>query len=395
MKKIIILHHVSAQGGGTKSLLDMAVMLQKNYEVVICLPKGSKETIAYAQKYGITCYEVKTPIPSLNIYSGFPGYLNRYFLSRLMRFRYNKKLVEELMGLKPDAIFFNTVVTTPIAKDIPDTVKNVCIVRETFRKSIFNRIYKKVLEKKFAGVAYIAKHEKSVINLTRPIQTVVPDCLEPREVQQYSMEEARSVCNLPQNKFCVLFMGGMVQIKGLDILLKAMQRMDENYVAVVGGTVAPDILKISYIMKHFYNIGYAKYLLCVRKLLPRMVKDGKIVLAGYVQDVAPYFSACDTVVFPSTSAHQPRPGIEAGVFHKSVVLSDYKATKEYFLDGYNAVVFAPGNGRQLAEKIRYLREHPGENERLAENNYKASEQKHNYKATQDKLKRFFEYILRT
>ena len=70
------------------------------------------------------------------------------------------------------------------------------------------------------------------------------------------------------------------------------------------------------------------------------------------------------------------------------------STKEYFLDGYNAVVFAPRNGRQLADKIRYLREHPGENERLAENNFKASEQKHNYKATQDKLKRFFENILK-
>lgn len=388
MKKILIIHHVSSQGGGTKSLIDMAIMLQKKYDVVICLPKGSEETIAYAKCYSIKCYETKVQIPSLNVYSGFPGYLNRYFISRLIRFRHNKEFVEELMRLEPDAIFYNTVVTSPIAKDVPDGIKNVCIVRETFISSLFNRVFKKVFESKFSGVAYIAEHEKDFLHLKNPYQIVIPDCLEPKTVKKYSMEAARTVCNIPKDKFCILFMGGTIQIKGLDVLLKAMEELDQNYIAVVAGNIDQDILKMSYIVKHFYNVKYVRYLLRVKKRLMHMVEAGQVILTGYIQDSAAYFEACDTVVFPATAAHQPRPCIEAGVYHKSVILSDYKATREYFLDGYNALTFLPGNWMQLAEKIKYLRHHPEENSRLAENNHLMSMQKHNYSETQNKLNVF-------
>lgn len=393
MEKILIVHHVPSQGGGTKSLIDMAIMLKEKYDVLICLPKGSKETIACAERYSIKCYETRTEIPSLNVYSGFPGYLNRYFISRLLRFRKNKEFVSELMELKPDAIFYNTIVTSLIAKDVPSGVKNVCIVRETFINSIFNKKFKRNFENKFSGVAYIAEHEKDFLQLQNPRQIVIPDCLEPKEVKRYGREEARNICNIPQEKFCVLFMGGLIQIKGLDVLLGAMERLNQDYVAIIAGNIDFGVLRTTYIVRHFYNFKYVRYLFRVKKKLKPLVDSGKIMLIGYIQDSAAHFESCDTVVFPSTSAHQPRPCIEAGEFHKSVILSDYEATKEYFQNGYNALTFMPGNAKQLAEKIQYLKNNPEENLKLGENNFLMSKQKHNYKVTQDRLNEFFDHIM--
>ena len=124
-----------------------------------------------------------------------------------------------------------------------------------------------------------------------------------------------------------------------------------------------------------------------------MEESGKIIRIGYVTDISPYMSICDTVVFPSTAAHQPRPCIEAGNYERSCVISDYDATKEYFIDGYNALTFKPGDSQDLADKLKYLASNPKQNAELAFNNKKMSQEKHNFTITQKKLYSFFERIL--
>ncbi len=393
MKKILIIHHVSSLGGGTKSLLDMAVMLNKKYDVTICIPAGSTQIVKLAEKYSIKVYQTKTPIPSFNLYSGMPSYFSRYFLSRLFRFIHNKKLVRELMGLKPDAIFYNSIVTALIAKDVPLPVKNICIVRETIKGSLLNFIYKLVFEKKFSGVAYIAEHEKNALSIKVPLQAVIPDSLEPREIKFYPKGKIRSELNIGIDKFCILFMGGITQIKGLDVLLDAIDKLDDNYLAIIAGEINFNLLSDVYILKHIYNINYAKFLFKVKRKLFKLREEGKILFTGYVNDIAPYMNACDVVVFPSTSAHQPRPCIEAGVFKRTVVISDFDATKEYFKNGYNALTFQPGNALELANKIKFLSENIEKREWLAMNNQKMSEELHNYQKIQEELNCFFDKAL--
>lgn len=392
-KTVLILHHVSGLGGGTNSLIDMALMLKDKYRAIICVPDGSEEMCKLAEKFEIEAYEVKTPIPSFNLYSGMPGYFNRYFWSRILRFRKNKQLVAELMQLHPNAVFFNTSVTALIAKDLPQTVKKVCIVRETFIPSPLNRIIWNNFERRFDGVAYIAQHEMDYIHITRPLQIVVPDCLEPAAITIYDRAEMRREYGIPCDCFCALFMGGLDRIKGLDVMLKAAERLDESFKVIVAGKIDMRRFSWKFLVMHLYHFSLVRYLLSVRKRLKRLTKAGKVIQTGYILDIAPYMSMCDTVVFPSTAAHQPRPCIEAGNFERSCVLSDFDATKEFFKDGYNALTFQPGNDRDLAEKLRFLHENPEINVQLAANNRKMSRKKHDFAATQKKLAGFFETIL--
>lgn len=393
MKTVLIIHHVSELGGGTNSLFDLALMLQKNYRPIICVPANSREIRRIAEQYGIEVYEIKTPIPSLNVYSGMPGYFNRYFLSRLLRFRNNKHLVEELLILKPDAICFNTSVTALIAQDIPKGIKKICIVRETFIPSIFNGVIRKNLAERFDGIGYIAEHEKNFININGPKQVVIPDSLVPQAYEKWDKVAVRKEYNIPANVFCVLFMGGLVPIKGLDIMLKAVEKLDDSVVTIIAGKIDKRVFSTRFILTHFHNVSYVRFVLSVRNRLERLRKTGKVIEMGYVRDITPYMIMCDTVVFPSTAAHQPRPCIEAGFFKRSCILSDYDATKEYFKDGYNALTFEPGKHMDLVKKIKYLQANPDLNRQLAANNYKMSTEKHDFEKIRTTLKNFFEELL--
>lgn len=393
MKTVLIIHHVSTLGGGTNSLIDIALMLKKHYRTIICVPSGSYDIQRLAERYEIEVYETKTPIPSFNLYSGMPGYFDRYFWSRLFRFRKSKQLVAELLQFKPDAVFFNTSVTALIAKDIPDNIKKVCIVRETFIKSPFNNIIKRNFEKRFDGIAYIAEHEKSYINVNVPEQVVIPDCLNPKDYVELSKNEERLKIGIPENAFCSLFMGGMVKIKGLDVMLKALDYLDDNFITIIAGEIDKSVFGRKYIITHLHHISYLMFILRVRGRLNRLSKKGKIIETGYVNNIATYMAICDTVVFPSTVAHQPRPCIEAGNYTKSCVISDFDATKEYFIDGYNSLTFRPGNAYDLASKLKYLAENPKLNAELSLNNKKMSQEKHDFIAIQNRLYEFFETIL--
>lgn len=393
IKTVLILHHVSSLGGGTKSMIDAAIMLKNKYRVVLCVPSGSDKIRNIAEENHIEIYETKTPIPSLNLYSGMPGFLSRYFWATLFRFRKNKELISEMMDLRPDAVIFNTSVTALIAKDLPASVKKICIVRETFLDSRFNRIIRRNFEERFDGVAYLAQHELEYIHVKKPLQIIIPDCLEPNSISAYDPYAARKRLGIPENCFCSLFMGGLIQIKGLDVLLKAAEKLEDHYKFIVAGEINEAAFANKFLFSHFYNIRYIRFLMAVKKRLKKMEESGKVIRIGYVTDISPYMSICDTVIFPSTAAHQPRPCIEAGNYERSCILSDYDATREYFIDGYNALTFRPGDPQNLADKIKYLAANPKKNAELALHNKRMSQEKHDFAATQQGLGRFLKTIL--
>ena len=394
MSRVIILHHVSGQGGGTKSMIDLGVMLSRQHEVILCIPKNSAETVRLAEEHGLKCHELNTPIPSLNVFSGAPGILSGYFLTRAARFVHTTRLVSEMMSLNPDIVIFNTFVITPIAAALPEGVKRIGVVRETFRPSPLTGLIRKSLNDYCDGVIYIAKYDMDFIHLDRPKQLVTPDCLEPRAVVVRDRTALKKEMGIPEHSFCALFMGGLTPVmKGLDILLEAAEFLDDGFRIIVAGNINHSALTRRFILTHLHNPSYARYLNAVRTRLEPLTAAGKVIQTGYVTDISPYMTVCDTVVFPSTAAHQPRPCIEAGMFYRSVVLSDYEATREYFRDGVNALTFRPKDPRDLAEKLRFLRDNPELNRRLSENNYKFSQELHNYAATRERFVAFLNEVL--
>ena len=304
-----------------------------------------------------------------------------------------RKFAKEIMKLNPDTVIFNSIVTCISAGFIPKSVKKIAFVRETFNRTFIDRIYKKIFEDHFDGVCFIAKSESEYINLKNPTTTVIPDCLAPKEILILSKKEACNIERLDKEKFNILFLGGIEYIKGADIILKAISLLNDDYHLIVAGYFDEKQLSFKSLLKHWYSPRLLMNRLKIRIFYKKLNKRKQITCIGFKNDISSLMCSSDVVVFPSNKAHQSRPGIEAGEYMKTVIISDYEATREYFTNGYNAITFKPRNSKDLRNKIKYLNENHTLLNELGKNNYKMTRSKHDYYMTQIKLRDYLNKII--
>src|SRR5437867_586055 len=135
----------------------------------------------------------------------------------------------------------------------------------------------------------------------------------------------------------VLFVGRMVDHKGIENLLEAAR-----------------------------SVAYAKFLLVgggpeldpARRLATRLGIAGRIVFAGEVpyEDLPEYFAACDMFVLPSVSRLEAFGivALEAMASGKPVVVTDIPGVREVITDGKEGLLADPVNPEDLALKMRVL-----------------------------------------
>jgi rhamnosyl/mannosyltransferase len=133
----------------------------------------------------------------------------------------------------------------------------------------------------------------------------------------------------------VLFVGRLVPYKGTDVLLSAARDIRGKILIVGDGPLMEGL----------------------RNRVRREGLDGKVVLAGNVADLKPYFHACDLLVLPSVS-HLEAFGIvqmEAMAFGKPSVSSDLQTGVTYInLPGRTGLSFPVGDATKLAGAVNRL-----------------------------------------
>jgi glycosyltransferase involved in cell wall biosynthesis len=391
MTKICVIHHSTGFGGGTNSFIDLLEMLITKHDVVACIPQNSSTLANKLKVLGIPFYEIINPISIFPNYSGGPSFFSRTFFKELIKRKYNQAVADEITNLKPDIVIFNTIVISFLAGLLNPSIKKICFVRETFNRSILNLLYKKNFESFFTGVCFIASHEEEYINLKKPYTKVIPDCLHPRNIAFLDRQEVCDKENVSINNFIILFMGGQDPIKGLDVLLKSLYVLKDDHITLLlAGSSNLEGLTLKAILKKTINPKFVIWLLKIKYYFRKVNQINKIHILGYRQDIAPLMCLADVVIFPSTKPHQPRPAIEAGEYYKTIIISDYECTKEYFIDHYNALVFKPGNAKSLASKIESLKNDVDLRKVLGQNNFLMTQRKHNYLEIKSKLLSFID-----
>ncbi|MGC8669729.1 MAG: glycosyltransferase [Candidatus Micrarchaeia archaeon] len=135
------------------------------------------------------------------------------------------------------------------------------------------------------------------------------------------------------NKKVVLYIGRLSKEKHLEVLIKAIKRLDDDYVLAIGGT-GPS-------MPYYIDL--------VRKLnLSKKVK-----FMGFVpEDLLPnYYAAADVVCLPSTFETQGIVTLEAMATGTPVVGANKLALEEIIRNGKNGEKFKPGSFTDCARKI--------------------------------------------
>lgn len=384
MKTIVIVHHTGEWGGATKSLIDLCEMLKNDYHVIVCIPKGYNDFSTKIARYGCSVYEADSIIPFINLYSGSPPIISVVTARSIKSLKNIKRFCTEILSLKPNVVIFNTLITAVSGRYLAKHTKVICIDRETLNTKFSKLFYRRLLDGKIDALTCLSEYERRKLNFKKSITMVFADCVRIDSLSNEDQVIVRGRERIPDDKYVILFMGGMAKIKGADIILRAMESLDNRFMLVFAGEVDESKLSRKQLLVH--DIKYPGLFLFKKRVIRYYYKikgTEKLYEPGLRDSIDDLIIASDIVVFPSTSVHQPRPCIEAGAYYKPVIISDYPETAEYFEEGYNALVFKPGNSNDLAKKIKYAAENKRKMEMIGKNNRKMTEEKHNYYMMED------------
>jgi glycosyltransferase involved in cell wall biosynthesis len=170
--------------------------------------------------------------------------------------------------------------------------------------------------------------------------TVVRNGIDLRELEvACRKDECRRTLGLPRDATVILFVGALLPIKGLDILLEAMQRVlvacPEAYLVIVGD-----------------GAFRAEF----QARVPVLGIEGNTIFTGpvYGKRKAMYFNAADIFVLPSISEAFGLVLLEASACGLPLVVSALKSLQAIVRDGYNGLYVNTGDYVDLAEKLIYL-----------------------------------------
>lgn len=142
----------------------------------------------------------------------------------------------------------------------------------------------------------------------------------------------------PGKKY-LLFFGQIKPVKGLDILLKAMADLPEDFVLVIAGRPHRD--------------DFGKY----QSIITNLNLQNKVIpIIRFISDEERdfLFKKCDALVLPYRKIFQSGVLLMALSYGLPIVASDLDANKEIIMQNQNGCLFPDGNSKELAKQIVQL-----------------------------------------
>ena len=209
------------------------------------------------------------------------------------------------------------------------------------------------------------KHEPAVIPSAVDINEFNPevDCRAVREKH-----------NLNGN--VVLFVGRLVEHKGLEYLIRSARNVDAKYLIVGEGELRDKLGNL------------------VKKL---GVKD-KIIFTGKVSnaELPKYYAASDVFVLPSVARLEAFGLViaEAMASGKPVIVSDIPGVREVITDNVEGVLVPPMDEKMLGEKINILLSNPEMRKSMGEKGRKKVEEKFSWDKVIVEIEKVYEEVVK-
>lgn len=398
-KKIMILHHSGSIGGAGVSVYNTIMTLRDDYEVVIYCPSSPRDFSDFLKE---KCINVKTydfPIGSIPYYSGGPLIFSPGFIKGIINvFQCRKAWDYVLKTENPDLVIANSKIlawTSLIFRK--NNQKSICYVRETRKKSIlnlWNNIQKSLLDK-FDGVIFISRYDQEKESLKNAETEVVPNFINRENYKpNKSRSEACKQFGINSNAFNVLFVGGMLRIKGFNTAVKTMKHLkDLNVQLIVAGDSDFHYKPKKNIGSRIYNYVKRAYENSIKREIDKNNLHNNIIKIGVQKDMIDVYTLADVLIFPATTPHQARPVFEAGAMKVPAIMPDFENTLEYVSHGDNGLIFKRKNPRSLADNISVLIKDEDYRKKLGEKNYESTLKYHTKETSEKLLRDMIEKIL--
>jgi glycosyltransferase involved in cell wall biosynthesis len=163
----------------------------------------------------------------------------------------------------------------------------------------------------------------------------------------------------------ILFTGRIVPYKGVEYLVKAADIVVNKF-----GYKKSFFLLIGPIAEHETDRAqYSDYIAKIFNFIKNSGLEANVKLTGAVPygDLTRLLAAGDIFVLPSLAEFFPLVVCEAMASAKPVIGTRVGGVPDQIKDGWNGYLVEPANENQLAEKIRYLIDHPEERKRMGLN----------------------------
>lgn len=390
--KFLIVQHTNMIGGSlnaAKELVETLQSIKKNIEVEIYINNSLKNKTPIEKKNNNKTVMDKYGVPTFDYFNGCNSII-RVFIKYLFNKRNYKYWKHFFKNNKYNIVILNTSVLWPLRKIIQHSgAKCFCYVRETVKgnnESIMNKIIRNELSK-CDKVFFLTKYDMSTWDLKAYKQYVIPETVKLPDATLKTKKALRKELGLVDEKFYVIYLGGMQRLKGADIIISTMELIaSSKYCNKIKLLFLGDSGDEPFSLKK--KIIYHDQIRFQKKWNKRIKKnniESLIQKVGYQSNVYEWIMASDVVVFPVREVHQARPMYEAGVLKHTIIVPEFENYKEDLINEYNGLTFKPGDPKDLAKKIVDLYENNNMLRNLAERNYEMACKNHVQEVIQKKL----------
>lgn len=183
-----------------------------------------------------------------------------------------------------------------------------------------------------------------------------------------------------EGKLTILFVGRLAKIKGVEHLIKAADIMvnEFRYRNTLFVLVGPPAFHATE-----KSIGMEEIL----SLIGQHLLEKYVILTGSLplEEVRMLYAAADIFVLPSFAEGDPLVTLEAMASGKPVIATKVGGIPRQVRDGWNGFLIDPADERQLAGKIKYLVDNPGERERMGLNARRYAEEEFDWRKVAERL----------
>ncbi|RJO62665.1 MAG: glycosyltransferase family 1 protein [Dehalococcoidia bacterium] len=184
-------------------------------------------------------------------------------------------------------------------------------------------------------------------------------------------------------KSVILFAGRIVPYKGILYLVKAA-----DIVVNRSGYKDALFLLVGPIAQHgLDSLEHSRYIEDLSAFIQDKRLEEHVKLTGAVpqDDLTSLFCACDIFVLPSLAESSPAVTLQAMSCAKPVIGTRVGGVPDQIKDGWNGFLVEPADEEALAQKIKYLLDHPAERLKMGRNGRQLAVQEFDWKVVAEKL----------
>lgn len=162
---------------------------------------------------------------------------------------------------------------------------------------------------------------------------------DPQNVSSDTVATLKADLNIKKNDTVFLFIGRIVNDKGIKELVEAFSKLcakQQNVKLLLVGSKEDHLDPLD------------------ENTEANISTNPNIICTGEASDVKPYYALCDIFVFPSYREGFPNVVLEAGSMGKPAIVSNINGSNEIVIQDYNGLIVPKKNSEQLYKSMLYL-----------------------------------------